>query len=165
MKNQTLRYYMHDGPSAFRFELAGDLNDEGARRLNQDWHTASSVTSGRQLIVDITFVTALDHAGRALLSRWHNEGAKLIAKSLVSRELAESIMGDEPLALLSAGDANSSRTWAPFRTSRRAANRIALLVAFSTLRAIVPSHAELANSNSAFSTSAPRQTGRVYFTS
>ena len=41
MKNQALQYFMHDGPSAFRFELAGDLNNEGARRLQQDWRTAS----------------------------------------------------------------------------------------------------------------------------
>jgi len=59
MKTQALRYYMHDGPAAFRFELAGDLNDEGARRLEQDWSTASSVIGDRLLIVDLTFVPAL----------------------------------------------------------------------------------------------------------
>jgi hypothetical protein len=35
MKSQKLRYYMHDGPSAFRFELAGDLDNEGAHELEQ----------------------------------------------------------------------------------------------------------------------------------
>jgi len=34
---------MHDGPTAFRFELVGNLNHEDARRLDQDWRTASSI--------------------------------------------------------------------------------------------------------------------------
>ena len=29
MNNPTLQYYMHDGPGAFRFELAGRLNRKG----------------------------------------------------------------------------------------------------------------------------------------
>src|SRR5580658_9785239 len=56
MKHQTLQYYMHDGPSAFRFELAGDLTNEAARRLDQDWRTASSVIGDRALIVDMTYL-------------------------------------------------------------------------------------------------------------
>src|SRR5579872_3951350 len=52
MKSQTLQYYMHDGPSAFRFELAGDLNNEAARDLDQAWRTASSMIGDRALVVD-----------------------------------------------------------------------------------------------------------------
>src|SRR5712692_6141610 len=96
MNNQALQCYMHDGPTAFRFELAGNLNHEGARRLDQDWHTASSVIGDRVLIVDMTFVTGVDGQGRVLLTRWHREGARLIANSKASRALAESILG-EPL--------------------------------------------------------------------
>jgi hypothetical protein len=95
MKNQALRYYMHDGSSAFRFELAGDLSSDGARRLEHDWLTASSVIGHRTLIVDITFVTSAGEEGRALLARWHADGAQLIAKS----------------------NAGSDQTWLPFRTS------------------------------------------------
>ena len=53
---KSLQYYMLDGPSAFRFELAGDLDNEGARRLIQEWRTASSVIGVRKLIVDMTFL-------------------------------------------------------------------------------------------------------------
>src|SRR5260370_42391853 len=67
MKNQALDFYMHDGPTAFRFELAGDLNYEGARRLHQAWRTASSVIGDRRLIIDMTFITSADEQGRALL--------------------------------------------------------------------------------------------------
>ena len=93
MKSQTLQYYMHDGPSAFRFELAGDLNNEAARDLHQAWRTASSMIGDRALVVDMTFVTGAGKDGRSLLARWHAEGAQLIARSNVSRALAEAIVG------------------------------------------------------------------------
>jgi hypothetical protein len=119
MKNQALQYYMHDGPTAFRFELAGSLSHQDARRLDQAWRTASSVIGDRKLIVDMTFVTGADEQGRALITRWHREGARLIANSKASRALAESILG-KPLieAPTNVGDATvSDRTWLPFRGS------------------------------------------------
>jgi hypothetical protein len=118
MKNQALQYYMHDGSTAFRFELAGNLNNEGAHKLDQAWRTASSVIGDRRLIVDMTFVTCVDAQGRALIARWHREGAQLIANSIASRALAESVLG-EPLPALPAnpGTAVSDRTWMPFRGS------------------------------------------------
>jgi hypothetical protein len=116
MKNPGLRYYMHEGPTAFRFELAGNLDYKSAPRLDQDWQTASSAIANRRLIVDMTFVTGVDEKGGALLRRWHQEGARLIANSKLSRVLAESILG-EPLPA-SGGDASvSDRTWLPFRAS------------------------------------------------
>src|SRR5258708_20373749 len=96
MKSQTLQYYMHYGPSAFRFELAGGLNNEAARDLDQAWRTASSMIGDRALVVDMTFVTGAEKEGRSLLARWYAEGAQLIARSKVSRALAEEIVG-EPL--------------------------------------------------------------------
>ena len=113
MKNMALQYYMHDGPTAFRFELAGNLNDDGALRLDRDWRTVSSEIGGRRLIVDITFVTSAGERGRALINRWHREGARFVAGSKASRALAESILG-EPLPKSPA--ATPERTWLPFRT-------------------------------------------------
>lgn len=123
-KNQTLQYYMHDGPTAFRFELSGHLNREGARRLDQDWRTATSVIGDRRLIVDITFVISSDDQGRALLAHWYREGAALIANSKASRALAESIIGGPlPEASASARVAGfSDRTWLPFFRAARTAN-------------------------------------------
>jgi len=116
MKNQALQYYMHDGPTAFRFELAGNLDYESVPRLDQDWQTASSAIGDRRLIVDMTFVTAIDEKGGVLLRRWHQEGAGLIANSKLSRVLTESILGE--LLPASAADARvSDRTWLPFRAS------------------------------------------------
>lgn len=120
-----LDYYMHDGKTAFRFELAGTLNNEGARRLEQSWRTASSVVGDRRLIVDITFVTSVDEQGRELLVRWHGQGAHLVANSRASRFLAESITGG-PLAEL----AIHTRTWLPFgRSFVKSAAGVVLLLA------------------------------------
>jgi hypothetical protein len=94
MKTQGLEYYMHDEPTAFRFELAGNLNHEGARRLDQDWRTASSALGDRRLIVDMTFVIGVDEHGHALITRWHREGAWLITNSKASRALAKEILGE-----------------------------------------------------------------------
>ncbi len=119
MKTQALQYYLHDGPTAFRFELIGDLNHEGARRLEQDWRTASSAFGHRRLIVDMTSVTGVDEQTQVLIARWHREGAWLTANSKASRALAEAILGEAlPEAQPNAQDATvPDRTWLPFRAS------------------------------------------------
>ena len=96
MRTQALHYYMHDGPAVFRFELTGDLDDEGARRLEQDWRTASSVPGDRQLVVDMTFVTSAGKEARTLLARWRASGVRLVANTQASRSLVQSILGTSP---------------------------------------------------------------------
>ena len=132
MKSQKLQYCMHDGPSAFRFELAGDLSNEGARQLEQDWRTASSVIGDRALIIDLTFVTSAGAEGRTLLARWHVEGAQLVANSKVSRELAEAIIGETLPGFASDGHAGADWTWLPFRTSF-ATSKLHLILLLATL--------------------------------
>jgi len=144
MTNQTLRYYMHDGPSAFRFELAGFLDQEGARQLEEDWRTASSVARGRTLIVDMTFVTGLDESASALIARWHREGAEIVAKSNLSAELAEEAIGRR-LEVRRVARPAQDGTWLPFRTSRSAIGKLASLWS----RVERPSRAENTGSNSA----------------
>jgi hypothetical protein len=88
-----MRYYMHDGPAAFRFELAGDMDASDAARLEQAWRTASSVVGKVTLIIDVSFVTSIDAAGRDLFRRWHAAGAQFVASSKRARELVEWITG------------------------------------------------------------------------
>jgi hypothetical protein len=142
MKSQTLQYYMHDGPSAFRFELAGDLNNEAARDLDQAWRTASSVIGDRALVVDMTFVTGAEKDGRSLLARWYAEGAQLIARSKVSRALAEAIVGKPLPESASTGIAGAGRTWLPFHISFGAPKLKLTLLAAALL---LPLHAHAAN--------------------
>jgi hypothetical protein len=88
-----VRYYVHEGPAAFRFELAGDLDAADAATLEQDWQTASTIRRHRTLIIDLSFVTGIDEAARGLFRRWHAGGAEFAASSKWSRELVESITG------------------------------------------------------------------------
>ena len=123
MKYQTLQYFMHYGPTAFRFELAGELDSEGARRLEQDWLAAPSVIGDHVLIVDLTFVTGADATGRSLLARWYAAGARFVAQSRISRRLVEDITGKPPAGFALAGWASANRTWLPFRKSFAASQR------------------------------------------
>jgi len=86
-----MRYYMHYGSAAFRFELAGELDGNDVATLEQDWRAASAIVRARKLIVDLSFVTRIDAAARSLLKRWHLGGAEFAASSTQSRELVESI--------------------------------------------------------------------------
>ena len=141
MKSQTLQYYMHDGPSAFRFELAGDLNNEAARDLDQAWRTASSMIGDRALVVDMTFVTGAGRDGRSLLARWYAEGAQLIARSKVSRTLAEAIVGAPLPEVASVSSTGAVRTWLPFHTFFRGPKlKLTLLAAM-----LLPVRAHAAN--------------------
>jgi ABC-type transporter Mla MlaB component len=88
---QPLRYYLHDDPDAFRMELEGSLTQPGAESAYYAWHTALSTLSGRPVIVDITFVTRIDDAGREVLLRWQEHGARIVARSPQSRALAAGI--------------------------------------------------------------------------
>jgi ABC-type transporter Mla MlaB component len=95
---QTLRYYLHNDPDAFRMELAGSLTQPGAESAYQAWRTALPVSGGRPVIVDISFVNQVDQAGRDVLLRWHKHGASIIARSPESRALADGI-ASEPAPL------------------------------------------------------------------
>jgi hypothetical protein len=93
MKPLAFSYYMHDGPTAFSIELAGALAAEGARKLERDWRSASAEVGEKELVVDLSFVTEIDPAGRQLLLRWRRNGATVVANTPESRALAESIIG------------------------------------------------------------------------
>jgi hypothetical protein len=84
---------MHDGPAAFRFELAGNLAGSDAAKLDQAYRTASSTIAGKTLAVDLTFITAVDAQGLRLLERWRQAGARFIANSPMARTLVESVTG------------------------------------------------------------------------
>jgi hypothetical protein len=76
-----LRYYMHDGPSSFRFKLAGSLAGADVVELRQCWSAASSTLGSRAFVVDIDELSAVDEAGRELLRQWQEQGAQFLASS------------------------------------------------------------------------------------
>jgi hypothetical protein len=93
MKYPALSYYMHDGPTAFSIELAGALAAQAAKKLEQDWRSASEAIGEKELVIDLSFVTEIDPAGHQLLLRWRRNGATVVANTPESRALVESIIG------------------------------------------------------------------------
>ena len=89
----VMQHYIHGGPAAFRFELAGDLNAGDAAKLEQERRSASLTIGNRAIVVDLTFVTGIDEAARNVFKRWYARGAEFTAGSRQSRELVESITG------------------------------------------------------------------------
>jgi hypothetical protein len=125
MKTAALQYYMHEGRTTFRIELAGEVTSDDAWRIDRDWRFASSAGGDRKLIVDMTFVTRVDDWVRALFVRWHQEGAQFVAASPSARMLAEWILG-EPVPE-STPDALQG-TWLPFRACLAAVASLSLML-------------------------------------
>src|SRR5205807_5322372 len=111
MKLPGLSYYMHDGPTAFSIEVAGILAADAANKLEQDWRSASAAICGKELVVDLSFVTEIDPRGRRLLLRWFRNGATVVANTPESRALAESIIGQPVPAV-----ARIANTSSPYRS-------------------------------------------------
>jgi hypothetical protein len=112
--DNQFRYFMHDGPAAFSFELSGRLSDEAVRDLEYARRSALSVIRGRPLIVDLSYVTQVDSIGRKMLRRWHNDGARLVAKLPQARKIVESITGQAPEFIAAVAP---HQTWLPFRVA------------------------------------------------
>jgi STAS domain-containing protein len=93
MKVSKFNYYMHDGPTTFSIELTGPLAAEGAKKLEQDWLSASRAIGKKELVVDLSYVTEIDSLGRQLLLRWRRDGATIVADTPEARALAESVIG------------------------------------------------------------------------
>ncbi len=112
-----LQYYMHDEPDAFRLELSGALAGDAAQDVYHAWKTALSIVGARPFIIDLTYVSAVDDYGRALLRLWRGSGVRIVARSAESRALVESILG-ERLPVEPAKPSLTGRFFAIFRRRR-----------------------------------------------
>ncbi|MBS1871707.1 MAG: STAS domain-containing protein [Acidobacteria bacterium] len=74
------QFYQHDQRNAFRFVLRGPLDGKSVQELEQAWVTARSTIGTREVVVDVSRLTALDSAGFDLLSRMRESGARLTAE-------------------------------------------------------------------------------------
>jgi len=106
-----LAIYLHDGPAAFRFSLAGELSGEGVRNLEQAWRTASSIIGERPLVVDLGSLTGIDRAGRQLLAAWQAGGACMLAPAKAAPRI-ETMLEQSVTILV---ENPRRRRWHPFR--------------------------------------------------
>jgi hypothetical protein len=59
----ALKYYIHDGTEAFRFQLIGELREADVKELSGCWETAKSTFGSRKLVLDL-------RAGKSGSWRW-----------------------------------------------------------------------------------------------
>ena len=123
-----LEYYLHDEPDVLRIEIVGDQSGAGVGSIEHAWRTATSVLAGRHIVVGLTAVAEADADGRGILLTWHRCGARIIARSMDSRTLAESIL-DLPVPMPPAKSgwrqrfSDFLRRWAAAATNMANANK------------------------------------------
>jgi outer membrane protein TolC len=83
-----LRITIQESAQSSTFKLEGKLTGPWVRELEQAW---TSATAGRALVIDLADVTFIDCAGKTLLARMHESGAKLVACSPMNRSIVDEI--------------------------------------------------------------------------
>jgi hypothetical protein len=93
----ALKYYIHDGTEAFRFQLIGDLRDTDVKELSGCWETARSTFGSRKLVLDLNGLRSTDDAGKEWLLAMVREGAACAPESYFRTNLADqSSAGQDP---------------------------------------------------------------------
>jgi hypothetical protein len=91
-----LRVTVHEDGTLCRLERAGRLGGPWVAETEHAWR--SSFCRDKQVEVDMRQVTAVDDAGRELLSVMHHAGARLIAEGVAMTALIEEIAGSKASA-------------------------------------------------------------------
>jgi len=94
-----LSIYLHDQAHSLTFRLIGGLSGVEAGEVEQAWKTASPTLKGRELIIDLTEVTALDSGGRESLRRLAEQGARFLTASALTDSAAREASGRTPAAM------------------------------------------------------------------
>jgi hypothetical protein len=87
-----LRITVHENDGQCRLELAGRLGGPWVAETENVWRSAPC--SGKEIEIDMRQVTAVDHAGRGLLSAMHQAGARLVAEGVAMTALVQEITGE-----------------------------------------------------------------------
>src|SRR5579862_9848296 len=97
-----LRITIQESAQTCTFKLEGKLTGPWVRELEQSWTAVKSTSSGQAIIVDLADVAFIDGAGRALLARMHEGGARLLACSPLNQSIVDQIAraGKHALVLL-----------------------------------------------------------------
>ena len=89
-----LRVTVHEDGTLCRLELAGRLGGPWVAETEHAWRSSSC--SDKQIEVDMRQVTAVDDAGRDLLSAMHQAGARFVVEGVELTALVEEITGNQP---------------------------------------------------------------------
>ena len=79
IKLPPMEMYLHDSTETFKFALHGELTADAVQSLEQAWITAMSILDGKEVLVDVSAVTAANAEGIQLLRRMTASGARMRA--------------------------------------------------------------------------------------
>src|SRR3954454_208554 len=85
----ALKYYIHDGTEAFRFQLIGELREADVKELSGCWQTAKSTFGNRKLVLDLRQLRSTDESGKQWLLSMVREGAVCLPESYFRANLAD----------------------------------------------------------------------------
>src|SRR5215472_15554563 len=84
-----LRITVRDQEKKGRIQAAGKIAGPWVAELENAWRSVQA--PGREIEIDLKDVTCVDDAGRQLLARMHQAGARLVASGVMMRALVEEI--------------------------------------------------------------------------
>jgi hypothetical protein len=85
----ALKYYIHDGTDAFRFQLIGELREADVKELSGCWETAKSTFGSRKLVLDLRALASTDENGKEWLLAMVREGAVCVPESYFRENLTD----------------------------------------------------------------------------
>src|SRR3954454_4719312 len=85
----ALKYYIHDGTEAFRFQLIGELREMDVKELAGCWETAKSTFGSRKLVLDLQRLASTDESGKEWLLAMVREGAVCVPESYFRENLTD----------------------------------------------------------------------------
>ena len=74
-----MQMYLHDNVKTFEFVLQGELTGNAVQSLEHAWITATSILHGKEVLVEVSALTAADAEGIELLYSMAESGARLRA--------------------------------------------------------------------------------------
>jgi anti-anti-sigma regulatory factor len=86
-----LRITIHHEDAATRLQVEGKLAGAFAEELKKCWLDADANAPLVPLVVDLSSLTLIDNAGKALLAEMHRQGVKLAATGLMTQAIIEEI--------------------------------------------------------------------------
>ena len=86
-----LRITTSNGSDVTHFIVEGKLAGPCVCELEKCWQSMISQDSASRVVVDLTSVTFVDDAGKALLSRMSEEGTRFVASLLMPKAIIKEI--------------------------------------------------------------------------
>ena len=88
-----LRITIRKKASTSRFVIEGVLAGPWVEELLRSWEMSTQIEK-KNALIDLIDVTHIDSQGKALLTEMHRQGARLLAKGLLTQAIVEEIQGN-----------------------------------------------------------------------